>query len=163
MKPYSSFSRYLVARRAVVQSDIGETTPVKQPFSLSAQGDLVMFIPFLIAIGISLVAWASHLITVRQQVTRRKRAQRLPCGNCRYFHNQAYLYCAVQPTKVLQEEAKYCPDYNPQGSASNCVKQAQYPHQADQQQARHSYPVCYIGPTDPAPDKVKPVGKQHTT
>ncbi|MEA5507247.1 hypothetical protein VB735_29975 [Halotia wernerae UHCC 0503] len=34
-----------------------------------------------------------------------------PCSKCRYFNNNLYLKCAVQPEKVMTKEAKDCQDY----------------------------------------------------
>jgi hypothetical protein len=36
----------------------------------------------------------------------------IPCTKCKYFHNNYHLKCAVNPSKVLQPEAKECLDYS---------------------------------------------------
>jgi hypothetical protein len=41
------------------------------------------------------------------------------CQNCRYFSQNHYLKCAVQPTKVFTDEAKYCCDYQPRQQKFN--------------------------------------------
>lgn len=33
------------------------------------------------------------------------------CTKCRFFNDNSYLKCAVQPTKVLKKEAQECLDY----------------------------------------------------
>lgn len=38
---------------------------------------------------------------------------RLPCKNCRFFHQNFYLKCAIQPSKVLTKDALNCADYEP--------------------------------------------------
>ncbi|GAX38516.1 hypothetical protein [Nodularia sp. NIES-3585] len=38
---------------------------------------------------------------------------KVPCKNCRFYSNNHYLKCAVQPSLVLTEEAKDCPEYLP--------------------------------------------------
>lgn len=42
-----------------------------------------------------------------------KKYHQSPCSNCKFFKNNPYLKCAVNPTSVLTEEAKNCPDYSP--------------------------------------------------
>lgn len=42
-----------------------------------------------------------------------KGLHQLPCKNCQFYANNHYLRCAVQPTLVLTEEAKHCPEYSP--------------------------------------------------
>lgn len=36
----------------------------------------------------------------------------VPCHKCQYFSHNSYLKCAVNPSKVLQPEAKDCADYS---------------------------------------------------
>jgi hypothetical protein len=40
------------------------------------------------------------------------------CERCRFFSNNRYLKCAVQPSLVLTKEADACPDYYPQENKS---------------------------------------------
>lgn len=35
------------------------------------------------------------------------------CYQCKFFNNNPYLKCAINPSIVLTEEAKNCPDYQP--------------------------------------------------
>ena len=35
-----------------------------------------------------------------------------PCKNCRFYNDNYYLNCAVNPTKVLKPEANECSDYS---------------------------------------------------
>lgn len=42
-----------------------------------------------------------------------KGAHKVPCKNCRFYSNNHYLKCAVQPSLVMTEEAKDCPEYSP--------------------------------------------------
>ncbi|WP_071188493.1 hypothetical protein [Trichormus sp. NMC-1] len=39
--------------------------------------------------------------------------QKVPCKNCKFFANNHYLKCAVQPDLVLTEEAINCSEYCP--------------------------------------------------
>lgn len=120
-------SQYLTARRAVVQTEVEvKPTPARTTLSLANEGDLFIVVICFIGIGISFFSWASCIRTSRQQLALLKRSQDLPCGNCRYFQANAYLNCAVQPLKVLQEEAKNCPDYQPESNQADC--QPQFSH-----------------------------------
>lgn len=38
--------------------------------------------------------------------------QQVPCKNCRFFSNNAYIKCAVQPSIVLTKQAMGCSDYH---------------------------------------------------
>jgi hypothetical protein len=42
-----------------------------------------------------------------------KGSHQLPCRNCRFYTNNHYLKCAVQPSIVMTEEAKNCSEYSP--------------------------------------------------
>ena len=37
----------------------------------------------------------------------------IPCQKCQFFNDNSYLKCAVNPSRVLQPEAKDCSDYSP--------------------------------------------------
>ena len=49
----------------------------------------------------------NHQVTCNSSTT-------IPCRECQFFHHNAYLKCAVNPSKVLQLEAIECKDYTPQ-------------------------------------------------
>jgi hypothetical protein len=38
---------------------------------------------------------------------------KVPCKNCRFYSNNHYLKCAVQPSIVMTEDAKDCSEYSP--------------------------------------------------
>ncbi|MEA5516224.1 hypothetical protein [Nodularia sp. UHCC 0506] len=40
-------------------------------------------------------------------------AHKVPCKNCRFYANNHYLKCAVNPSLVLTEEAQNCSEYSP--------------------------------------------------
>lgn len=42
-----------------------------------------------------------------------KGLHQVPCRNCRFYSNNHYLKCAVQPCLVLTEEAKNCSEFAP--------------------------------------------------
>lgn len=52
--------------------------------------------------------------TIRNKIVTVKRIhQQIPCTNCQYFCNNAYLKCAVNPAQVLTKQASECSDYRP--------------------------------------------------
>jgi hypothetical protein len=57
---------------------------------------------------------ASQKFKLFHQFNRLNNLQQHSCQNCRYFSNNKYLKCAVNPTIALTEEAKNCHDYHPQ-------------------------------------------------
>jgi hypothetical protein len=42
-----------------------------------------------------------------------KGVHKVPCKNCRFYSNNHYLKCAVNPSIVLTEEAMSCSEYSP--------------------------------------------------
>ncbi|MBN3908135.1 MAG: hypothetical protein HWQ35_16780 [Nostoc sp. NMS1] len=44
---------------------------------------------------------------------------KLPCKNCRFYSNNHYLKCAVNPSIVLTEEAINCSEYSPNNKKSS--------------------------------------------
>lgn len=38
-------------------------------------------------------------------------SKQVPCRNCRFYTNNHYLKCAVQPSVVMTEEARTCSDF----------------------------------------------------
>ncbi|MEB3179734.1 MAG: hypothetical protein VKL59_11965 [Nostocaceae cyanobacterium] len=67
------------------------------------------------------ISWASAfflliklLKSVQYPATlKRNFLHQLPCKNCKYFCNNNYLKCAVQPDLVMTEQASDCSDYCP--------------------------------------------------
>ena len=47
------------------------------------------------------------------QLSINKPFQKIPCTNCQYFNGNIYLKCAVQPSKVMSDQAKDCSDFEP--------------------------------------------------
>lgn len=50
----------------------------------------------------------------RHQLNRSKQLVKTPCHNCRFFSDNRYLKCAVQPDIVLTKASIDCSDYYPQ-------------------------------------------------
>lgn len=42
-----------------------------------------------------------------------KGLHQVPCRNCRFYSNNHYLKCAVQPSIVMTNEAKNCSEFSP--------------------------------------------------
>ncbi|AUS99208.1 hypothetical protein CLI64_01695 [Nostoc sp. CENA543] len=49
-------------------------------------------------------------------------SHRLPCQKCKFYSNNHYLKCAVNPGIVMTEEAKECSDYSPEKEKKNSHK-----------------------------------------
>jgi hypothetical protein len=73
------------------------------------------FAPEIIAVPIFFAVIGGIVIfqKLSTQEHGRKVSRKASCKKCRFFSNNKYLKCAVQPTIVLTEEAKNCPEYQP--------------------------------------------------
>ena len=49
----------------------------------------------------------------RQLRRRQEQQRRIPCGRCRYYHNNLHLRCSVHPKQVMTEAACDCRDFEP--------------------------------------------------
>lgn len=77
-------------------------------------GDLLL-VPLSFAAVVWVVLFVMHFNfwkSVRSRLSNLPTVSQLPCTNCKYFKNNPYLKCAVQPDKVLRTEATECPDYS---------------------------------------------------
>lgn len=81
--------------------------------NFQVNSDLILLPTSLLAIaGIVTVLLGLNLKkNVRNRLTTLQRVKQMPCANCRYFKNNPYLKCAVQPAKVLTQDAHNCSDY----------------------------------------------------
>lgn len=81
--------------------------------NFQVNSDLILLPTSLLAIaGIVTVLLGLNLKkNVRNRLTTMQRVKQMPCANCRYFKNNPYLKCAVQPGIVLTKEAHNCTDY----------------------------------------------------
>ena len=66
-----------------------------------------IFLCTVVGYGVSRVR--SRLAEYREQRYLRS----LPCGACRYFANNEFLPCAINPLCVLTNEAHHCNDFTP--------------------------------------------------
>jgi hypothetical protein len=87
-------------------------SPMRPEQSFST-GDLLL-VPLSFAAVVWVVLFVMHFNfwkSVRSRLSNLPAVSQLPCTNCKYFKNNPYLKCAVQPDKVLRTEATECPDY----------------------------------------------------
>ncbi len=73
----------------------------------------ICFIFIKAIIGLT-VASGWKLARDEKRLVTLNRFQQVPCKNCRFFTNNLYLKCAVQPSTALTKQALNCPDYWPQ-------------------------------------------------
>jgi hypothetical protein len=67
-------------------------------------------------------SWVIFFIILRKvrtiledkMVTTVKGSHQLPCKKCKFYANNHYLKCAVNPEIVMTEEAKDCCEYSPE-------------------------------------------------
>lgn len=75
-------------------------------------GLLLVPLSFMIMAGVVLILLRSNLLkSFQNRLTPIKRLNQVPCLNCKYFKNDPYLKCAVNPCVVLTEEAANCTEY----------------------------------------------------
>lgn len=53
----------------------------------------------------------SRLLKLLAEHREQRYLRSLPCGTCRYFSNNEFLPCAINPLSVLTEEAHICGDF----------------------------------------------------
>jgi hypothetical protein len=85
-----------------------------QPDALipSTGGMLWVSIAFILG-WIAFLIWVLGIrMVVQTKIDElRKPLDQVPCKSCRFFSNNHYINCAVQPSIVLTEQASNCPDY----------------------------------------------------
>lgn len=66
-----------------------------------------------------LAAWSlvaivgrSIWVFVKDVAKSAKQLHQIPCANCQFFTNSAFLKCPVHPSRALTQEAIHCPDYD---------------------------------------------------
>ncbi|AFY54349.1 hypothetical protein Riv7116_1806 [Rivularia sp. PCC 7116] len=70
------------------------------------------FLLFL-TLMIALIKWCDIRKASQEDFSKIPINHKTPCSKCRYFNNNSYIKCAVQPEKVMTKEAKDCQDYCP--------------------------------------------------
>ena len=56
---------------------------------------------------------AKKALSLIAEYRQRRYLRSLPCGACRYFANNEFLPCAINPLCVLTNEAHHCNDFTP--------------------------------------------------
>lgn len=88
------------------ESSVGkEDTTSQNSFDLMAIG-AIAFVSILVLI------WRSHFKKASGNLPKLfNSSTQTNCTKCRFYDENSYLKCAVQPTKVLKQEAQECSDY----------------------------------------------------
>ncbi|MEQ8540496.1 MAG: hypothetical protein RIB93_23955 [Coleofasciculus sp. D1-CHI-01] len=80
-------------------------------------GLLLMPLSFMVMAWVVLILLRSNVLkSFRNRLKPIKGLHQVPCLNCKYFKNDPYLKCAVNPCTVLTEEAANCSDYSSKDS-----------------------------------------------
>ncbi len=73
---------------------------------------LVLFC-FTAALAILILMLPDVWQAARTSVITLNRCHQIPCRNCRFFIDNRYLRCTVQPSFVLTQQAVDCADFHP--------------------------------------------------
>lgn len=102
-----------------------QATPQPTPQSSLTPTNSNPAVGFSIALGVStLVIWGVRFYRQYSKKLQRELSLAscaIPCRGCRYFNNNPYLKCTVNPTVVLTEAALDCSDYNPADKKSSLL------------------------------------------
>ena len=87
--------------------------PVNNKDTAESQNTLDLVVIGAIAlIGISILLWQLFSPKTSGNLPKiLKGSTQTNCTRCRFYDENSYLKCAVQPTKVLKKEAQECLDY----------------------------------------------------
>ncbi|MBG1241503.1 hypothetical protein [Nostoc sp. NZL] len=103
----SNLHQVIVSEAQKDQSQTHELTITDIAISLSPVGFIISWIVFFVILR-KIRAFLDD-----KMVFSIKGIQKLPCKNCRFYSNNHYLKCAVNPSIVLTEEAVNCSEYSP--------------------------------------------------
>lgn len=102
---------------STLQAQVGNNAVPDRPTpSASVPQDAALLLIPLCFVAI----WAAVVCVIsdswklsRKDVTTHKQAAQLPCKKCRFFSNNPYMKCAVNPYTAMTKAAMDCPDYLP--------------------------------------------------
>lgn len=95
----------------VVPIDRHEPSNVREVSANQESLSIIVGVGIAIALMI-LIRWYPHLFkTISRSLGYLKESNHSHCQSCQFYHQNAYLQCAVHPTRVLTTEAQDCPDY----------------------------------------------------
>lgn len=103
------------------------TQPSNSLLSPQHQGNntlLVLDVIFLIVMMIAVFSLISmplysYVPLWRKYSTQLRQSRKAPCDRCQYFNHNAYLNCALHPTRALTEQSLDCADYWPNPSVKS--------------------------------------------
>jgi hypothetical protein len=101
------------AKLIAINPSIAETDLMKQPGHIKPIGLFLILFCSAIALGIFILMFPQAWKATKAKIAIRKQSHQLPCRKCRFFTNNSYLCCTVNPFIVLTEQAIDCPDYYP--------------------------------------------------
>lgn len=115
------FSEFIVLQsptRPLAQTTVQEVPSARSEAPSSgatAQDAALLLIPLcFIAIWAAVVCMISDTWKLnRKEMNQAKQLGQLPCKKCRFFNNNPYIKCAVNPNLALTKESQDCPDYRP--------------------------------------------------
>ncbi|MBD2561312.1 MULTISPECIES: hypothetical protein [Nostoc] len=103
----SNLHQVIVSEAQKNQSQTHELTITDIAISLSPVGFIISWIAFFVILR------KIRALLDDKMVFSIKGIHKLPCKNCRFYSNNHYLKCAVNPSIVLTEEAVNCSEYSP--------------------------------------------------
>lgn len=112
MNAYENFNQLRLSETVSPQNSVIEAPNNKNS---SNSGDAIAGMTLLLlALMAFLIKWCDMRKASEERFPKIRIHRKNPCSKCRYFNDNAYLKCAVQPEKVMTKEAKDCQDYCPQ-------------------------------------------------
>lgn len=100
-----------------VEVQLAQAEPnIANPDASAISTNTLFLIPIslLTAWAISVVIYSDILTILKHGFLAVKHSNQVPCRNCRFFQNNPYLRCAVNPATALTDKASDCSDYCPQ-------------------------------------------------
>lgn len=108
------FSQNTAQKKILHEIKLSDVPPKPQGLNTT---DFLMFlgpVSFIMGWAVLFVMLSKIGSAARDEIfTSIKPLHRVPCKNCRFFGNNPYLKCAINPSIVLTEQALDCSDYQP--------------------------------------------------
>lgn len=96
-------------------ANISESPSREVPVNgVAASPQELMLVPIYLVMILGAIVFVLGLDfkkNLHHQIMAIKYFHKIPCWNCKFFKNNSYLKCAVQPSKVLSKESFDCSDY----------------------------------------------------
>lgn len=115
------FSEFLILQpptAPLAQSSVQEVpseNPSTNTSGAAIQDAALLLIPLcFVAIWAAVVCMISDTWKLnRKEMNQAKQLGQLPCKKCKFYNNNPYVKCAVNPSLALTKEAEDCGDYRP--------------------------------------------------